>query len=171
VSEGVTSLSPYATTDLADAHPEVQIAEPLFRDYGAVRAFHGPVYTLKVFEDNALVRGTLEQPGEGRVLVIDGGGSLRCALVGGNLAQLGVANDWQGIIVYGCIRDVEEINALNIGVKALATHPRRSAKGLHTGHRDLPVTFAGVTFRSGQWVYADADGLIVAEADIAAAHR
>ncbi len=161
-------MSQFATADLADAHPEVQIAEPVFRDYGAVTAFHGPAHTLKVFEDNAMVRAALEEPGKGRVLVIDGGGSLRCALVGGNLAQLGVDNGWQGIIVHGCIRDAQEIKALDIGVKALGTHPRRSAKGLHTGHRDVAVSFAGVTFRSGQWIYADIDGVLVANSDIAA---
>jgi regulator of ribonuclease activity A len=155
-------LPQFATADLADAHPDVQIAAPVFHDYGGSRVFHGPVRTLKVFEDNALVRSALAEPGEGAVLVIDGGGSLRCALVGGNLAQLAVTNGWQGIIVHGCVRDAEEIRALNIGLKALATHPRRSAKGMHTGHRDLSVAFAGVTFSPGQWLYADADGVIVA---------
>ena len=111
--------------------------------------------TLKVFEDNALVRSLLEEPGAGRVLVIDGGGSMRCALVGGNLAQLGVDNGWHGLIVFGCIRDSEEIRAMPIGVKALATHPRRSEKGLahrppgsagHVRRRDLqerPVAICG----------------------------
>ncbi|HEY3851086.1 MAG TPA: ribonuclease E activity regulator RraA [Steroidobacteraceae bacterium] len=149
------------TADLSDAHPQAQIAEPLFRDFGASTAFQGPAVTAKVFEDNALVRALLEEPGAGRVLVIDGGGSMRCALVGGNLAKLGVDNGWHGLIVFGCIRDSEEIRAMPIGVKALGTHPRRSEKGLHTGQRDRPVTFAGVTFRSGQWVYADADGILV----------
>jgi regulator of ribonuclease activity A len=151
-----------ATADLSDANAQAQIAEPLLRDFGGMHKFHGPVATLKVFEDNALVRSLLEEPGAGRVLVIDGGGSMRCALVGGNLAQLGVDNGWHGLIVYGCIRDSEEMRAMPIGVKALAAHPRRSEKGLHTGHRDRAVTFAGVTFKSGQWLYADADGILVA---------
>jgi regulator of ribonuclease activity A len=151
------------TADLSDANPQAQISEPLFRDFGASIAFQGPVVTIKVFEDNALVRALLEEPGAGRVLVVDGGGSMRCALVGGNLAKLGVDNGWSGLIVFGCIRDSEEIRSLPIGVKALATHPRKSEKGLHTGHRDRPVTFAGVTFRSGQWVYADADGILLSE--------
>ncbi|MGD0502999.1 MAG: ribonuclease E activity regulator RraA [Steroidobacteraceae bacterium] len=149
------------TADLSDAHPHAQIAEPLFRDFGALHAFHGPMVTVKVFEDNALVRTLLEEPGAGRVLVVDGGGSMRCALVGGNLAQLGVANGWHGLVVFGCIRDSEEIRHMAIGVKALATHPRKSDKGLHTGHRDRAVMFAGVTFRSGDWVYADSDGILV----------
>jgi regulator of ribonuclease activity A len=105
----------------------------------------------------------LEEPGAGRVLVVDGGGSMRCALVGGNLAQLGVDGGWQGIIVFGCIRDSEEIRGMPIGVKALGTHPRKSEKGLHGGHRDRAVTFAGVTFKSGQWVYADGDGILVSD--------
>jgi len=151
------------TADLSDAHPRAQIAEPLFRDFGGVAAFHGPVVTVKVFEDNALVRTLLEEPGAGRVLVVDGGGSMRCALVGGNLAQLGVDGGWRGLIVFGCIRDSEEIRGMAIGVKALGTHPRKSEKGLHNGHRDRAVAFAGVTFKSGQWLYADADGILVSD--------
>ena len=150
-----------ATADLSDAYPHAQIAAPLFRDFGARKAFDGPMATVKVFEDNALVRTLLEEPGAGRVLIVDGGGSMRCALVGGNLAQLGVANGWQGLVVFGCIRDSEEIRGLAIGVKALGTHPRKSEKGLHTGHRDRAVTFAGVTFRSGEWLYADSDGILI----------
>jgi regulator of ribonuclease activity A len=151
------------TADLSDANPQVNIAEPLFRDFGALKSFQGPVVTVKAFEDNALVRTLLEEPGAGQVLVVDGGGSMRCALVGGNLAQLGVTNGWHGLVVYGCIRDSEEIREMPIGVKALGTHPRKSEKGLHTGHRDRPVTFAGVTFRSGQWLYADPDGILISE--------
>jgi regulator of ribonuclease activity A len=151
----------YATTDLCDAHPEVEVADPIFRDFGGEVAFHGAAVTLKVFEDNALVRELLEQPGVGQVLVVDGGGSLRCALLGGNLGQLGVRNGWAGIVIYGAIRDAEEIGGLKIGVKALGTCPRKSEKGLHTAHRDRAVHFAGVTVQSGFWVYADADGLIV----------
>lgn len=156
----------YATTDLSDAHSDLQVAEPVFADYGGVLAFHGAIVTLKVFEDNALVRSTLETPGKGRVLVVDGGGSTRCALVGGNLGELGVKNGWAGIVVNGCIRDCEEIAAQAIGVKALGTHPRKSEKGLHTGHVDRVVTFAGVTFRPGGWLYADADGIVVSDKPI-----
>lgn len=158
----------FATADLSDAHPDAQIAEPLFADFGGVERFCGPVVALKVFEDNSLVKLALEEPGAGRVLVIDGGGSLRCALVGGNLAKLGVDNGWHGVIVNGCIRDAEEIAGLPIGVKALATHPRRSEKGLHSGQRLRSVTFAGVTFHDGQWLYADIDGLLVSERPLTA---
>lgn len=154
---------PFATTDLSDAHPQAQVCDPIFRDFGGNKAFHGPIATLKVFEDNALVRTALEERGDGRVLVVDGGGSMRCALLGGNLAQLAVKNGWAGVVVYGCIRDSAEIAGLPVGVKALAVHPRKSEKGLHSAQRERPVSFAGVTFRSGEWLYADADGIIISE--------
>ncbi|TXH03554.1 MAG: RraA family protein [Nevskiaceae bacterium] len=156
----------YATTDLSDAHPELQVCEPLFGDFGGVDKFHGPIRTLKIFEDNALVRSTLETPGNGAVLVVDGGGSMRCALVGGNLGVLAVKNGWAGIVVNGCVRDSEELAAQAVGIKALATHPRKSEKGLHSGHVDKVVSFAGVTFKPGAWLYADADGIVVAETEL-----
>lgn len=151
------------TADLCDAHADLQVCAPLFSDFGGRSAFHGPIATLKVFEDNALVRSTLERPGAGRVLVVDGGGSLRCALVGGQLGALAVANGWSGIVVYGCVRDRAELAAQAIGVKALASHPRKSEKGLHGGHADRSVEFAGVRFEPGAWLYADVDGIVVAE--------
>ncbi|TFZ83524.1 ribonuclease E activity regulator RraA [Candidatus Macondimonas diazotrophica] len=158
----------YATTDLTDAHPEAfQVAEPIFRDFGGRLAFHGPMVTLKLFEDNALVRGTLETPGEGRVLVVDGGGSLRCALLGDQLAELAVRNAWAGVVVYGCIRDSEAIGGLPLGVKALATHPVKSIKR-GEGQRDIPVRFAGIQFRPGAWLYADGDGLILSDLPMSA---
>jgi regulator of ribonuclease activity A len=153
----------HATADLSDLHPDAQVAEPALRDFGGLVAFHGPAVTLKVFEDNALVRELLEETGRGRVLVVDGGGSLRCALLGGNLAQLAVQNGWAGIVINGCVRDSEEIRELAVGVKALGTSPRKSEKGLHGGQRDRPVHFAGVSFETGFWVYADRDGLLVAK--------
>jgi len=156
----------FATTDLSDAHPEAQICDPDFGDFGGRLAFHGPIKTLKVFEDNALVRATLETPGEGRVLVVDGGGSLRCALVGGQLGVLGVKNGWSGIVVNGCVRDAEELAAQDLGIKALALHPRKSEKGLHTAHADKVLRFTGVTFKPGAWLYADADGMVVSEQPI-----
>jgi regulator of ribonuclease activity A len=156
----------FATTDLSDAHPAAQVAEPIFADFGGILAFHGQIVTLKVFEDNAMVRALLEERGDGKVLVVDGGGSLRCALVGGNLGALGVQNGWAGIVVNGCIRDSDEISEQEIGVKALATHPRKSEKGLHTGRRNLVLNFAGVTFRPDAWLYADADGIVVSDQPI-----
>lgn len=152
----------FATADLCDHHPELAVCEPLFLDFGGALAFAGPIKTLKVFEDNALVRSVLETPGQGRVLVIDGGGSLRCALVGGNLGALAEKNDWAGIVVNGCVRDCEELSGQAVGIKALGAHPRKSEKGLHQGHEDRVVEFAGVRFVPGYWLYADADGIVVA---------
>ena len=152
-----------ATTDLSDAHPEAQVCAPVFHDFGGKLAFYGPIKTLKIFEDNALVRSVLEMPGEGHVLVVDGGGSARCALVGGNLGALGVKNGWAGIVVNGYIRDASEIRSQAIGVKALGTHPRKSEKGLHSGQENRTVTFAGVVFKPGAWLYADIDGIVVAD--------
>ena len=103
----------FATTDLSDAHPEAQVCQPVFADFGGRIAFHGPVATLKVFEDNVEVRAMLAEPGEGRVLVVDGGGSDRCALVGGNLGVLGVKNGWAGIVVFGCVRDSSELEPVS----------------------------------------------------------
>jgi len=159
-------VRPVATADLCDEFgPEVRVAEPLFRDWGGSVAFAGPVETLRVFEDNALVRQVLESSGRGRVLVVDGGGSLRSALVGGNLAALAEQNGWAGIVVNGCVRDVEEIRTIAIGVKALHAVPRKSGKS-GEGDQGVPVTFAGVTFTRGCHLYADRDGLILADRDL-----
>lgn len=158
----------FATCDICDAHEDqlasgaLAVLPPLFNAYGQQPVFSGPAYTLKVFEDNALVRTALEQPGNGQVLVIDGGGSLRCALVGGNLTVLAVKNGWNGIVVNGCIRDSVEINGCAIGVRALATHPQKSIKK-GTGETQLRVTVAGVAVRPGNWIYADQDGVLVAQ--------
>lgn len=152
-----------ATTDLSDAHPDAQVCDPVFGDFGGKIAFHGPVKTLKIFEDNALVRSTLETAGNGQVLVVDGGGSMRCALIGGNLGALAVKNGWAGIVVNGCVRDCDELVGQEVGIKALSAHPRKSEKGLHSGHADRVVSFAGVSFAPGAWLYADADGIIVAD--------
>ena len=150
-----------ATTDLSDAHPQAQACEPLFRDFGGRKSFFGPIKTLKIFEDNALVRATLETPGEDRVLVVDAGGSARCAVVGGNLGALAVKNRWAGLLVYGYVRDSQELAGQAVGIKALGTHPRKSEKGLHSAHADKVVSFAGVRFEPGHWLYADLDGVIV----------
>jgi regulator of ribonuclease activity A len=150
-----------ATTDLCDAHPEAQVCEPIFRPFGGREAFSGAITTLKVFEDNSMVREAVGQPGHGRVLVVDGGGSLRCSLFGGNLAVAAAKNGWAGVVVHGAVRDVEELAAQPIGVRALATFPRKSERGLHSGQAGIPVLFGGVVFREGEWLCADADGLVV----------
>lgn len=151
------------TADLCDTHGDrVSVAAPIFRSYGGRARFAGFVATLDCFEDNSLVRTMLEEPGAGRVLVVDGRGSLRCALVGGNLAVLAHRNGWAGIVVHGCVRDAAELAQVDIGILALATHPRRSEKR-GAGQRDVRVSFAGVTFGPGAWVCADEDGLLVAD--------
>ena len=155
-------MSP-ATADLYDQHGEaLQIASPIFRDYGGDIAFEGMVVTLKVFEDNSLVRSALEERGDGRVLVVDGGGSLRCALVGDMLAELGRKNGWAGIVVYGCVRDAEVMSKMSIGIKALATNPRKSVKK-GDGTRDVTLRFADLVVEAGQYLYADRDGIVIAK--------
>ena len=140
------------TTDLCDAHEEmVSVVEPMFSSFGGRASFFGRIATLKLFEDNSLVRKTLESAGEGRVLVIDGGGSLRRALVGDQLAALGVKNGWAGVV-----------GEMDIGVFAIDTHPMKTLKK-NVGDADIPVTFGGVTFNPGEWLYADEDGVIVSE--------
>jgi regulator of ribonuclease activity A len=148
------------TADLCDEHPEAQVLELVLLGYGAVSVFDGPAVTLALHEDNSLVGETLRQPGEGRVLVVDGGGSRRRALVGDNLAQRAVDNGWTGIVVHGCIRDAQQIETIGIGIKALGTHPRKTEKR-GEGRRDVEVRFGGVTIRPGDHVYADRDGVVV----------
>ncbi|MCU1668162.1 MAG: regulator of ribonuclease [Blastococcus sp.] len=157
----MTSPTTVATTDLCDAHPEAQVCEPDYPSFGGRATFSGPIATLKVFEDNSLVREAMGQPGQGRVLVVDGGGSLRCSLFGGNLAVAAASNGWAGVVVHGAVRDVGELAAQPIGVRALALYPRKSERGLHSGQVGLPVIFAGVVFREGEWLCADRDGIVV----------
>lgn len=160
-----------ATTDLCDAHESrladgsLRILSPRLRAWGARPAFAGPVATVRCFEDNSLVRAQLETPGQGRVLVVDGGASERCALLGGNLAVLAERNGWVGVLVNGCVRDTVEIDACAIGVRALAPHPRRSHKR-GGGEVGVPIDFGGVPIAPGQWCYADADGVLVSDVEI-----
>lgn len=156
----------FSTADLYDRYEQkVHVAAPLFFDYGGVRKFFGPISTVKVHEDNTLVRAALEEPGKGRVLVVDGGGSLRCALIGDVLADLAWKNGWAGLIVYGCIRDSAAISKIGIGIKALNTIPRKSVKK-GAGDRDIPVSFANVNFIPGHYLYADEDGLLVSQEEL-----
>jgi regulator of ribonuclease activity A len=157
----------FASCDLCDAHEgklgsgELQVMAPVFLHYGRQDKFSGKAVTLKVFEDNTLVRSTLETPGQGQVLVIDGGGSLRCALLGGQLAVLAERNAWAGVIIHGCVRDVEEINQSRIGVRALAACPVKSQKkGEGTANQRIQI--AGVVVHPGDMIYADLDGVLVA---------
>lgn len=152
-----------ATADLVDAHQEiVRSCELQFRRFGGRRAFAGRIRTIRTFEDNALLRGVLETPGDGAVLVVDGGGSLRVALVGDIIAGLALANGWSGLVVNGAVRDSAALASLDIGLKALGTNPMKSAKrGI--GEADVPIAFGGVTFAPGAMLYADDDGILVSD--------
>jgi regulator of ribonuclease activity A len=152
----------FRTADLCDQFPdELEICEPLFRDYGGRRRFAGPIATIKCFEDNSRVRDLTAEPGHGRVLVIDAGGSTRRAVLGDLLAQKAVDNGWAGIVIYGCLRDSAAISAMPLGVKAIGTCPLKTDKR-GEGQRDLPVRFAGVHWQPGHFAYADEDGIVVA---------
>ena len=156
----------FTTADLCDGYPElVQVADPVFREYGALAKFSGPIETLRVFEDNALVREVLESEGKGRVLVIDGGGSQRCALVGGRLASVARENGWAGVLINGAVRDSAELNQVPIGIRALHTSPMRSGKH-GEGERGGRLTFAGVAFVPQAFLYADSDGILLAQRDL-----
>ncbi len=151
----------FKTADLCDEHSaRLQVADPGFRNFGGREAFAGIVSTVKAFEDNSLVRAALEEQGKGRVLVVDGGGSMRCAMVGDLLAALALKNGWFGIVVNGCIRDSVDIAGIDIGLKALGTHPLKSLKR-NEGQRDITVAFAGVRFEPGHHLYADHDGIVI----------
>lgn len=153
----------FKTADLCDDHSEqLQIAEPGFQNYGGNTHFSGQIVTIKLFEDNSLVRETVGSPGEGKVLVVDGGGSMRCALLGDLLAAKAVDNGWSGILINGCIRDSAEISDMALGVKALSTHPLKSVKK-GVGEMNVPVRFAGVTYNPGDYLYADEDGVVVSK--------
>ena len=154
------------TADLMDLQPELASCELQFRAFGQRRAFCGPIRTVRCEQDNALVKQVLSSPGEGAVLVIDGGGSLACALVGDVIATLAMRNGWAGLVVHGAVRDSVALEALDFGVKALGTNPRKSGK-TGAGEADVPVGFGGVRFVPGHWLYSDADGIVVAEQRIA----
>ncbi|XP_039007663.1 putative 4-hydroxy-4-methyl-2-oxoglutarate aldolase 3 isoform X2 [Hibiscus syriacus] len=157
-----------ATADVCDSNAELlangdlRALDPLFKMYGQCLAFSGSIVTVKVFEDNVLVRQLLESKGNGRVLVIDGGGSTRCALVGGNLAQTARDMGWAGIVVNGCIRDVNEINGCDIGVRALGSNPLKSNKKA-VGEKHVPVRIAGTLIHDEEWLYADSDGILISK--------
>jgi len=155
----------FKTPDLCDEFEAelgktVRVVVPMFQRYGKRTSFSGEIVTLKIFEDNSLVREAFAEDGKGKVLVIDGGGSLRCALVGDQLAILAQKNGWEGAVVYGCIRDSGDINGIDIGVLALNTHPQKSIKK-GVGDKNIAVTFGGVTFNPGEYLYADEDGVLV----------
>ena len=153
----------FKTADLCDEHSgSIQIAQPGMHSYGGKARFFGPIVTIKLFEDNSLLRDMLDDYGAGQVIVVDGGGSMRCALLGDILASKAVANGWGGLVINGCIRDSADIASMDIGIRALGTHPLKSVKkGI--GEIDVPVSFLNVTFNPGNYLYADEDGIIVAK--------
>lgn len=155
----------FATCDLCDVHKndcsgQFRVLPPVFKNFGGRARFSGPVSTVKCFEDNSLVKAAVDSPGEGRVLVVDGGASLRRALVGGNLGAAAARNGWAGVVVDGCVRDVIELAQCHIGLRALAAMPLPTEKR-HEGQRDIPVQIQGVWVRPGDWLYADEDGMVV----------
>ena len=163
------STPAFVTCDLLDDHPEhdFQVVSPsidgkFFKSYGAIKSFGGQVVTVKCFEDNSRVKELLATDWQGKVLVVDGGASMRCALMGDMIAESAVKNHWSGVIIYGCVRDVDAIAELNLGVHALAAIPQKSnRKGL--GEVDISLSFGGVTVQSGDYVYADNNGIIIAK--------
>ncbi|QDX80086.1 ribonuclease [Denitratisoma sp. DHT3] len=158
----------FATCDLCDARKndtsgEFRVLPPVFKDFGQRRKFAGPVSTVKCFEDNTLVKAAVDSPGEGRVLVVDGGGSLRRALLGGNLGAAAAKNGWAGVVIDGCVRDVAELAVCDTGIRALASMPLPTEKR-NEGQRDVAVQIQGVWVRPGDWLYADEDGIVIVAA-------
>jgi regulator of ribonuclease activity A len=152
----------FATADLIDDFDaELASCQTQFRQYGARTAFAGPIATIRCHRDNALVKQLLNTPGEGRVLVVDGGGSLASALMGDLIAASAVRNGWSGVVINGAVRDVAVLRTLDLGIKALGSNPRKSAKD-GVGEVDVPVTFGDAEFRPGDWLYSDEDGIVVA---------
>ena len=159
------SLLKFATCDLCDAHKNdasgnFRVLSPVFKNFGSIQKFCGSVATIKCFEDNSLVKAAVESAGQGRVLVVDGGASLRRALVGGNLGTAATNNGWAGLVIDGCVRDVAELVGCDIGIRALAAMPLPTEKR-GAGQRDVAVQIQGVWVRPGDWLYADADGMVV----------
>lgn len=153
----------FKTADLYDEYgTELQVCEPVFIHFGGRQTFAGPVETVKCLEDNSGVKQLLAEAGQGRVLVVHGGGSLHCALLGDMLAQQAVDRDWAGVVVYGSVRDSVEIAKMPLGVMALATNPRKSVRR-ESGSRGIPVCFSGVIIHPGDWLYADPDGILIAQ--------
>ena len=161
----MTTPASFSTCDLCDAHKNetsgaFRVLPPVFCDFGGVRRFSGPVVTVKCFEDNSLVKAAVDSPGEGRVLVVDGGGSLRRALLGGNLGAAAARNGWAGLVIDGCVRDVAELAVCEVGIRALAAMPLPTERR-GVGQTDVTVLLQGVPIRPGDWLAADADGIVV----------
>ena len=158
------TIEPRATADLVDdIYPDVRSCDLQLQNYGATTMFAGPITTVRCFQDNALLKSVLSEPGNGGVLVVDGAGSLHTALVGDVIAGLGAEHGWAGIVVHGTVRDASTLRTIDIGIKALGTNPRKGTK-TGEGDRDVAVTFGGVTFTPGEIAYCDEDGIVVVAA-------
>lgn len=159
----------YILPDLCDDYSDfIQVVEPGFGNFGGRESFGGEIVTIKCHEDNSLVASQVDTPGTGKVLVVDGGGSLRCGLLGDNLALKAEKNGWEAIVVYGCIRDVDIIASIDLGVQAIATNPMKSVKR-EVGLLNVPVHFGGVAIKPGDFIYGDNNGLIVSSKQLPAA--
>ena len=152
----------FHTTDLSDEHPNLQYCAPIFRNFGGKAKFHGPIHTVSLFEDNVLYEEALESVAEGTVIVVDGGGSLNCALMGDRLGGIAVSRGLPGVIINGCVRDTAELAELDVAVLALAPHPKKSNKK-GEGMRNPIINFGGVLWQPGFFVYGDEDGVILSE--------
>lgn len=151
----------FSTADLYDEHGEaLSCCDTQFTQYGGLSVFSGDIATVRCFQDNALLKSMLAEPGDGRVLVIDGGGSVHAALMGDMIAGSAVANGWAGVLINGAVRDTAILSTLEIGVKALGSNPRKSGK-TGAGERAVPVEFGGVTFTPGARLYSDSDGVVM----------
>ncbi|GAA1449781.1 ribonuclease E activity regulator RraA [Nocardiopsis tropica] len=156
----------FSTADLVDDHGDtLRSCSTQFRRYGGRAVFSGRIRTVKCHEDNGLVKQVLNTPGEGSVLVVDGGGSLRSALMGDMIAAAAVENAWAGVVILGAVRDTRALGGLDLGVKALGSNPRKSAKD-GSGRLDVPVAFGDVVFVPGEWLYSDEDGIVVNATEI-----
>ena len=156
----------FVLPDLCDQYGDsLRVLSPMLKNFGGNNCFHGKISTIKCHEDNSFVADAVREEGDGSVLVVDGGGSLGCALLGDNLAAIAASNSWAGIIVFGCVRDVVALKDISIGIQAIAPHPMKSVKR-QVGLRDVEVSFGGVSFIPGQYVYADDNGVIVSEDEL-----
>ena len=156
----------FVLPDLCDKYGDsLQVLAPMLKNFGGKSCFHGRISTIKCYEDNSLVADAVKERGNGSVLVVDGGGSLRCALLGDNLAEIAASNSWEGIIVFGCVRDVAALRAISLGVQAISPNPMKSVKR-QVGLRDVEVSFGGVSFIPDQYVYADDNGVIVSKDEL-----
>lgn len=169
----MNSMPDFSTCDLCDEHKSdttgaFRVLPPMFRDFGGLKRFAGSVVTVQCLDDNSLVKAAVESPGEGRVLVVDGGASLRRALLGGNLGAAAARNGWAGVLIDGCVRDVVELAMCETGIRALGLMPLPTERR-QQGLRDLVVRIQGVWVRPGDWLYADEDGTVIADRPLHAA--